>query len=287
MKKISVSAFAKINLSLDVCGSRPDGYHEMRTVMQSVSLCDDVTIELDDTGVFRAESNLAFLPSDGQNIAARAAELFFRRTGDSRTGALIRMQKRIPVCAGLGGGSSDAAAVLRGLSRLTGAGLTPDELREMGGALGSDVPFCISGGTALGTGRGEVLADTAPLPGCHILIYKPEFSVSTPVLFVRLDQTQIRSRPDTEGLLSALEAGSLRGAAKKLSNIFEEVLPRRQETIRAIKNRMIENGALGAAMSGTGSAVFGLFDQEKAARRAARAFKGGAAICTPLRKLTF
>lgn len=260
MKVLTEHAFAKLNLSLDVGPARGDGFHEMRTVMQAVTLFDDVTVRLVPGGKIGARSNLGYLPVDSRNIACRAAEAFFERTGMRNMGAEIRLKKRIPVCAGMGGGSSDGAAVLRALNRLTGAGLTVSELEDLARPLGSDVPFCVAGGAALGTGRGDVLEPLEPLRPCSIVICKPPFSISTPELFKLIDQRRARTRPDTRGIVDSLVAGALEDTAVRMYNVFEDVLPRRCAEISAMKSRLMELGALGAVMSGTGSALFGIFD---------------------------
>ena len=173
------------------------------------------------------------------------------------------------MCAGLAGGSADAAAVLRAMNRLSGAGLSPDRLAEIGARAGSDVPFCVLGGTALAEGRGERLTPLPPLPPCRIVICKPPFSVSTPQLFGRVNVRKIVRRPDTAGVVAALEAGDLAGVARRMYNVFEDVMePRRYAEISSIKAELIDCGALGASMSGSGPSVFGLFDSEAAAREA-------------------
>ena len=201
--------------------------------------------------------------------AAAAALRLCAETGADCGGLSIELDKSIPVCAGLAGGSADAAAVLRGLNRLLGLGLPPERLEAIGARVGSDVPYCVRGGTALAEGRGEVLTTLPALPDCHVVLCKPAFSVPTPELFARLDGCRIRRRPDTAGLLAALAAGDLAGVARRMYNVFEDVLPeRRGAEVQRIKNALVQQGALGASMSGTGSTVFGLFDREEAARRA-------------------
>ena len=234
------AAWAKLNLSLDVLGTRPDGFHDLRMIMQSVDLHDDVTVTLDGTGVCRAETNRSYLPCG----------------------------------AGLGGGSADAAAVLRALNRLTGAGFTCAQLEELGALVGSDVPYCVAGGTMLAEGRGERLTPVTPMPRLPVVICKPDFPISTPELFRRVDARTSRCRPDTEGICAALADGDMPKLARRMYNVFEDVLTRREGEIAAIKSRLLDGGALGAVMSGTGSAVFGLFaDADSAAyakRRLAR-----------------
>ena len=269
MTEICEKAYAKLNLTLDVLGTLPDGYHEMKMVMQSVSLCDDVFVALNDTGEVTMESNFGFLPCDGRNIAVKAAQCFFEKAGMTSTGAHIRLQKRIPVGAGMAGGSTDAAAVARALNRLCGTGFSRETLEELGGALGSDVPFCVAGGTRLATGRGEVLSPLPPMPDCGLVICKPRFSIKTPELFARIDSRSSRIHPDTDGMIAALAAKDTGAIARRMYNVFEDVLPRRCGEIGVIKSRLLDAGALGAVMTGTGSAVFGIFDTPAAAETAA------------------
>lgn len=270
---INGKAYAKLNLSLDVLGTLAGGYHEMKMVMQSVSLCDDLRIALNDSGTVSMETNFGFLPRDGRNIAVKAAETFFGAAGMTGCGAHIVLQKRIPVGAGMGGGSTDAAAVLRLLNELCGTGFSREKLEQLGASLGSDVPFCIAGGTRLATNRGEVLSDLPPMPDCGLVICKPRFSIKTPELFARIDARRSRIHPDTEGLVSAIGAGDVTGIARRMYNVFEDVLPRRCGEVTVIKNRLLDAGALGAVMTGTGSAVFGIFADLAAAEQAAETLK--------------
>lgn len=263
-------AAAKLNLSLDVLRKTPDGYHDLVMVMQSVDFGDDVDVSLNHTGTFTVAPGQRYLPADGRNLAVRAARVFLEGTG---LGADIRVVKRTPVCAGMGGGSSDAAAVLRCLNRLTGAGKTAAELCAMAERVGSDVPFCVIGGTALAEGRGQLLTRLPPLPDCAVVVCKPAFAISTPELFSRIDARKSRLRPDTAGILAALAAGELTGVAQRLYNVFEDVLDRPQRGVQEIKSALIGRGALGAAMTGTGSAVFGLFSDEAAAFAAQKALR--------------
>lgn len=269
MAATEVFAYAKLNLSLDVLNKRPDGYHEMKMVMQTVSLRDRLTVETGTGKPLEMRSNLGFLPADEHNLAAAAALALCRETGTDPGGLSIRLDKSIPVCAGMAGGSADAAAVLRGLNELLGLDLSQTRLEEIGALVGSDVPYCVGGGTALAEGRGEVLTPLPPLPHCHVVLCKPAFSVSTPELFRALDGCRIRRRPDTAGLMEALAEEDLPGVARRMYNVFEHVLPqRRYQEICAIKNSLIQHGALGASMSGTGPTVFGLFDRHQAAEDA-------------------
>lgn len=274
MKTLTEPAYAKINLSLDVLGRQESGYHDLRMVMQSVSLCDSVTLTLGETDRLTLSTNLGFLPLDERNIAAIAARAFARHTGADVEGLSIRIDKRIPVCAGTAGGSSDGAAVLRGLNRLTGAGLSLTELAKIGEEVGSDVPYCVLGGTALAEGRGERLTPLTPLEPCHIVLCKPNFPISTPELFHAIDSVRLRCRPDTAGLTEALAQKDLHGVAMRMFNVFEQALPpKRRQTVEEIKNEMIQQGALGACMSGSGPTVFGIFRQEREAQAAAEALE--------------
>lgn len=261
-------ANAKINLTLDILRRREDGYHDMRMVMQAVTLADVLTVVPAQGTEGAAVSDLRFLPTGGKNLAQAAAAAFRDATGLGGQ-VDVSIQKRIPVCAGLAGGSADAAAVLWAMNRLTGAELSPLELAKIGERVGSDVPFCAMGGAALAEGRGEVLTSLPPLPPCPIVLCKPPFSISTPQLFSRVNVRKIVRRPDTAGVVSALEAGDLTGVARRLYNVFEDVLePRRQAEINEIKGLLIDCGALGASMSGSGPTVFGLFDREDRAQEA-------------------
>lgn len=274
MNMTQEKAWAKLNLSLDVAERREDGYHNMVMIMQTVSLHDDVTVSLTSEAGVRARSNFSFIPGDERNLAVRAAQRLLETVGRPERGVLIDLQKNIPVGAGMGGGSSDAAAVLRALNRLLGAPLSVAELEVLAASVGSDVPFCVAGGTALATGRGERLSPLPPVPDCIFVVCKPSFSVSTPELFKKLDQTGTHHHPDTAGLLRALEQRDLRSLCRRMYNVFEDVGDRRLRAVSAIKSALLDFGALGAVMTGTGSAVFGVFPPEADA----------APICTRLRQ---
>ena len=264
-------AYAKLNISLDVGETRPDGYHEMNMVMQTVSLCDEITVSRTEDGQLTARSNLRFIPTDERNLAVKAARVFLAAVGDEGQGLLLSLRKRIPVGAGMAGGSSDAAAVLRALNRMYSQPFPVSELEKLAGLVGSDVAFCVAGGTALATGRGELLAPLPALPDCRIVICKPDFSISTPELFRKLDSAPLRHHPDTAGILAALEQGDLTAVCRRMYNVFEDVSDRRIRTVAEIKSRMLDFGALGSIMTGTGSAVFGVYTDEAAAKAAAKA----------------
>ncbi len=270
MKSITEKAYAKLNISLDVKGKRPDGYHEMLMVMQTVALCDEVYVELRRDFASTALCDLRFIPTDERNLAVRAANTFFEKQGISDTGAFIRIKKVIPVGAGLAGGSSDAAAVLRALNTLYGKPYDRAGLEALASEIGSDVAFCVSGGTMLATGRGEVLLPLPALPPCGIVICKPEFSISTPELFKKLDSVKLRCHPDSAGICTALESGDLLKLSRRMYNVFEDVPDRRMSSIAEIKSRMLDCGALGSIMTGTGSAVFGIFASQSEAEEAGR-----------------
>ena len=268
MKIITEKAYAKINISLDVTGRRDDGYHDMLMVMQTVTLCDDVTVELTDEENSSASCNLHFIPCDERNLAVKAANMFFEKSG-IKGAAKITLDKRVPVGAGMAGGSSDAAAVLRALNTLCGKPFDRAGLEALAAEVGSDVAFCISGGTALASGRGEILSPLPPMPDCYIVISKPDFSISTPELFRKLDSVKLRCHPDTSGILAALDERDLLKLARRMYNVFEDVPDRRFSTITQIKSRLLDYGALGAVMTGTGSAVFGIFSELSSAEKAA------------------
>ena len=266
---MEVQAYAKLNLTLDILGKREDGYHDLRMVMQSITLADTLTLEENQGEGLRVSANLRFLPTGEKNLAAAAALRFWEALGREPEDLDIRIEKRIPVCAGMAGGSSDAAAVLRALNQLAGEPFSPKELARLGERVGSDVPYCVLGGTALAEGRGEVLTPLFPLPRCWVVACKPDFPVSTPELFAQADRVKLRRRPDTAGLVAALEAGDLGGVARRMYNVFEDVLPARLYTrVAEIKNVLIQCGALGANMSGSGPTAFGLFDRLEAAQEA-------------------
>lgn len=283
------NAYAKLNLSLDVLGKRPDGYHDLRMVMCSVELADEVTVALRSDGRINVNSNFPWLPRDSRNLAVKAAEAFFDAVGEPNPGLDIQMFKRVPVGAGMAGGSANAAAVLRALNRLTHAGMDAAQLRRIGLTVGSDVPYCIEGGSALAEGRGELLTPIGWIPACSVVICKPAFSISSADLFRRIDLKPPRTHPDTAGMLQAIAAGELDAVARRMYNVFEDALPRSCAEIHTIRGALLDAGALGAVMTGTGSAVFGLFDREETAREAWERLKKAYRDCflTQIRSETF
>ncbi len=263
---MKVKAYAKINLTLDVTGKREDGFHTLDTVMQSISLSDDVTLEQTAEPGVRMRCSKGYLPVNEKNTAYRAACLFFERCGIRSAGLVIDIQKRIPTRAGMGGGSADAAAVLRGLNELYGAGLKLPQLMELGEKIGADVPFCVHGGTCRCTGTGEILEPMPPLPACFLAVCKPPVGISTPRAYALLDSRPMSRVFSTPKMVTALETGDLRQIGKCLSNRFDQVMGLMQ--VRDVKKVMLAAGALGAMMTGSGSAVFGIFKTEAAARNA-------------------
>lgn len=269
MEALTRLAPAKINLALDILGPRQDGYHEMRMVLQTVSLCDRVTLEEAEAG-FSLNIEGDFLPPGEKTLEQRAAESFFRALGRPCPPLRVTLEKVTPAYAGLGGGSADAAALLRLLRQRYAPELSTEALEEIGLKVGSDVPFCVRGGTALAEGRGEVLTDLAPLPPCWIVICKPGFDLPTGEMFARARGRIFRVRPDVDGMARALGRGSLEDVARRLYNVFEEALPpERREEIQGIKMALSCCGAVNASMSGSGPSVFGLFRSEEEAAAAA------------------
>lgn len=265
-------AYGKLNLLLDVLGKRPDGYHEMKMVMQTVSLCDEVTVE-NGTAEDRCVCDVPGVPSDAENLALRAAKAFFATAEIPAEKVCISIRKRIPMQGGMAGGSADAAAVLRLLNRFYGEPLTSEALQSAALRLGSDVPYCLFGGTKLAEGRGEVLSPLPALPDCAFVLLKPEFSVSTPWLFGKLDETPIAHHPDFPAALSALDKGDLDGFCRQTENVFQPVLSPLCPQIGTLCGALREKGALSALLTGTGSVVFGIFRTLAEAETAAESFQ--------------
>ena len=268
----TLTAPAKINLALDILGTRPDGYHDMRMVMQTISLCDTVTVEETAAG-FELQTDGDFIPAGKKTLEQWAAEAFFEAIGQPMPGLRVMLEKVTPAYAGLGGGSADVAALLRILRDTYAPGLPAEELERIGFTVGSDMPFCVRGGTALAEGRGEVLTDLTPLPDCWFVLCKPDFGIPTPSLFARVDGGELTHRPDINGMRLALETGDIPGVAARLGNVFEGVLPEEYHEVFHIKKRLMELSALNAAMSGSGPTVFGVFAEQETARRAAEVLK--------------
>ena len=268
----TLTAPAKVNLALDILGTRPDGYHDMKMVMQTISLCDTVSVE-ETAADFELRTDGDFIPAGKKTLEQRAAEAFFETAGLPVPGLRVTLEKVTPAYAGLGGGSADVAALLRILRDTYAPELSTEELERIGFTVGSDMPFCVRGGTALAEGRGEVLTDLKPLPDCWFVLCKPDFGIPTPSLFALVDGGELVHRPDIAGMELALEAGDLAGVAARLGNVFEEVLPEEYNEVFTIKKRLLDLGALNAAMSGSGPTVFGIFAEQETARSAAAVLK--------------
>ena len=271
MVRIELKALAKINLGLDVLRRREDGYHEVRMIMQTIGLCDELEIRKTKQPGIQVETNLYYLPTNENNLVYKAAQLLKDEFG-LRDGIGIRLRKRIPVAAGMAGGSSDAAAVLWGMNQMYKLGLSRQELMDRGVKLGADVPYCVLRGTALAEGIGEKLSVLPPMPKCYILIAKPGISVSTKFVYENLHANDLRpeQHPDVDAMIRAMEKKDLGLLASRMGNVLETVTVPAYPVINEIKRFMVEYGALGAMMSGSGPTVFGIYDTRGKARQAYR-----------------
>lgn len=264
---LKLKALAKVNLGLDVLGVRENGYHDVRMIMQTIYLYDNVTIRKTEEPGIRLKTNLFYLPVDEKNIAYKAAKLLMDEF-EIASGVEIILDKRIPVAAGMAGGSSNAAAVLVGMNRLFQLGLEEQELMERGVQLGADVPYCIMRGTVLAEGIGEILSPLPPLPKCYMLVAKPGISVSTKIVYEKLDSHVIDEHPDIDGIIAGLEEGNLKKISDSMGNVLERVTIEEYPIIEEIKNIMKDSGALNAMMSGSGPTVFGIYDDKALAKQA-------------------
>ncbi len=288
MRTFEDKAFAKLNLYLGIHGLREDGYHELETVFQAIDLCDLVSVSVHHRGGISLRCNLPYLPRDGRNLAVKAAEAFFRAAQVENPGLNINIKKVIPVGAGMAGGSTDAACVLKLLNRAFGMPLCEKKLSEVALTLGADVPFCLHGGTALAAGVGEKLRPLAPMPDCFLVVCKPRFSVSTKDAFALYDLQPDKNVPSCGGLLRALEQGDLAAVAGQMYNGLEAPVGGQKGMILKLRQELLKNGALGARMTGSGSAVFGIFDREEQAGTAVDrlgALCREVYLCRPLNKL--
>ncbi len=269
IKHLSLKAYGKINLGLDVLGRRDNGYHDVRMIMQTVGIFDRVDLIWKEEPGIQVETNLYYLPTNENNLVYKAAKLLMDEF-QVQEGLLIRLRKFIPVAAGMAGGSSDAAAVLFGVNKMFRLGLTTEELMERGVKIGADVPYCILRGTALSEGIGEVLTSLSPVPQCQVLVAKPGINVSTKFVYENLHANDLRpeQHPDIDGMIRAIKAQDLQGIADKLGNVLETVTVKEYPVIQEIKDKMLEFGAIGSLMSGSGPTVFGLFTNPKAAQQA-------------------
>lgn len=273
MTTLYEGAFAKINLTLDVLDKRPDGYHDIESVMQTISIRDDVEIDVDTDKPWSLSCDADGVPTDERNLAWKAAKVFYENTKFETTGIAIRITKRIPMEAGLGGGSADAAAVLRALNRHYGEPLSILALAELGALVGSDVPFCTLCGTAMVEGRGERLRKLPDMPDCCFVVCKPDFSSSTPELYRKLDETSIPKRPDNQAMESALLAGDLGKVAENIYNVFDPIVTQDHLELNYIKSIFNSYGSVAQQMTGSGSAVFAIVPD----------FEFAAVICSMLK----
>ncbi len=274
MTTIFEPAYAKVNLTLDVLGKRPDGYHDLKSVMQTISLRDDIELDIGTGKPWVLRCDKEGIPCDQRNLAWKAAKVYCDTMNKDPDGLEIRITKRIPSEAGLGGGSADAAAVLRALNRHYGNPLSILALAELGAQVGSDVPFCVVGGTVMCEGRGERLRKLPNMPDCVFVVVKPDFPISTPELYRKLDEKVIAHRPDHQAMESALVAGDLSKVAQNLCNVFDPVVTEEHLELNYIKSIFYTYGSIGHIMTGSGSAVFCMVSE----------FEIAAVICNMLRE---
>ena len=274
MTTLYEGAYAKLNLTLDVLGKRDDGYHDLQSVMQTISIRDDIEIDVGTGKPWKLLCSVEGIPTDETNLAWKAAQVFCKTLNKDPNGLEIRIEKRIPSGAGMGGGSADAAAVLRALNRHYGNPLSILALAELGAQIGSDVPFCTLGGTAMVEGRGERLRKLPDMPDCIFVVCKPEFSVSTPELYRKLDATAIAHRPDNRAMESALLAGDLGAVAEQVYNVFDPVVTQEHLELNYIKSICNSYGSLNQQMTGSGSAVFAILPN----------FEYAAVVCNMLKE---
>jgi len=274
MTTLYEGAYAKLNLTLDVLGKREDGYHDLQSVMQTISVRDDVEIDIGTGKPWKLLCDKEGIPTDESNLAWKAAKVYCDALHKDPGGIEIRITKRIPSGAGMGGGSADAAAVLRALNDYYGNPLSLFALAELGAEVGSDVPFCVLCGTAMVEGRGERIRKLPDMPDCIFVIVKPEFSVSTPELYKKIDEVAIAKRPDNKAMESALLAGDLLKVSHNLCNVFDPVVTDAHLELNYIKSLMHQYGAVGYQMTGSGSAVFAIVSE----------FEVAAVICNMLKE---
>lgn len=274
MTTLYEGAYAKLNLTLDVLGKREDGFHDIKSIMQTISIRDDVEIDIGTGKPWRLLCSMEGIPTDDRNLAWKAAKVYCEAMNKDPDGIEIRITKRIPVEAGLGGGSADAAAVLRALNRHYGNPLSVLALAELGAQVGSDVPFCVVCGTAMAEGRGEKLRRLPDMPDCIFVVCKPDFSVSTPVLYQKIDEVAVPKHPDHGAMENALLAGDLRKVAENVYNVFDPVVTQEHLELNYIKSLFHQYGAISYQMTGSGSAVFAIVSE----------FEVAAVICNMLKE---
>lgn len=283
--EVKLKVFAKINLMLDIIARRTDGYHDLFMIMQSVNLYDTIIVTENKSKSISIICNVSGIPLDNKNIAWKAAEGFFEYTKKKNKGIAINIEKNIPYAAGLAGGSADGAGVIIALNKIYGTNLTENELCKIGVKIGADVPFCLTGGTLLAQGVGEVLSKVKPLRRCYIVLAKPKFDVNTGEAYSQFDSFGKNHTPDKLGMLCAIQERNLNEIAGKMENVFEQFIdvPNRID----IKEIMRNNGALGVCMSGSGPTVFGIFDDKEKAQKTAlelKAFTDDVFLTKPVSK---
>lgn len=272
--KTTQRAYAKINIGLDVLRRRADGYHEVKMIMQTVDIYDELVLERRKQPGIELRMDNSELPSGGDNLICRAADLLFREKKITE-GVNISLTKRIPIAAGMAGGSADAAAALRGLNELFDMGYSLKELQALGVGLGADIPYCLAGGTMLSEGIGEILTPLPAPPAAHLVIAKPDINVSTAFVYGNLHADRLAWHPDIDGMIVALQKGDLDGITDRLGNVLETVTVKAHPVIEQIKELLRKQGAENALMSGSGPTVFGIFKEKETAARAAEAVERG------------
>lgn len=271
MTEFRMKAYAKINLGLDVVGRLENGYHEVRMVMQTVGIYDELSFEKIPAGI-RVTTDHGELPTGEDNLIYKAAKLMRENYG-IQEGIHIHLQKNIPIAAGMAGGSTDAAATLKGINRLFAVGAERSELMELGVKIGADVPYCVMGGTALAEGIGEKLTILVDAPDCFLLVAKPDINVSTKYVYEHLDAEGVTNHPDIDGMVEAIGEGNLQGVIGRMGNVLENVTVKAYPVIAKLKTRMRELGAEGSMMSGSGPTVFGIFTTQARAQAAYRSLR--------------
>lgn len=272
--KTTQRAYAKINIGLDVLRRRADGYHEVKMIMQTVDIYDELVLERRKQPGIELRMDNSELPSGGDNLICRAADLLFREK-EITGGVNISLTKRIPIAAGMAGGSADAAAALRGVNELFDLGYSLTELQALGVGLGADIPYCLAGGTMLSEGIGEILTPLPAPPAAHLVIAKPDINVSTAFVYGNLHADRLAWHPDIDGMIAALQRGDLDGITGRLGNVLETVTVKAHPVIEQIKELLRKQGAENALMSGSGPTVFGIFKEKETAARAAEAVERG------------
>ena len=267
MDKISINAMAKINLGLDVLRRRENGYHDVKMIMQTVNIYDTLEfVKTEESGIV-VKTDAMELPTDENNLIYKAAKLLFDKCGVTK-GVTITLKKRIPIAAGMAGGSTDAAAALVGINQLFELQLSMQELKEIGVKIGADVPYCIEGGTALSEGIGEILTKLPDAPGCFVVVAKPEISVSTKYVYENLHANELKYHPDIDGMVDAIRNGNLDGVCTRMENVLETVTEKKYPIISELKMLLKDAGAENSLMSGSGPTVFAIFKEEEKAKKA-------------------